>query len=121
MAKNILIVDDSATIRKLVGLTLQFKNYNVVTANNGKEALDILQKEKYDLVIIDIIMPVMGGFELLAKIKKDEGLKNMPCIILTTEGDEVSKQKGMELGADSYLIKPFQPPQFLAKIEEFIK
>jgi len=121
VAKNILIVDDSATIRKLVGLTLKFKQYHVATANDGKEAWHKLQKENFDMVIIDILMPTMDGFQLLSKIKNDEKLKNVPSVLLTTEGDEVNKQKGMELGADSYLVKPFQPQQLLAKVEEYVK
>ncbi len=121
MAKKILIADDSATIRKLVGFTLKFKGYNVLTANNGKEAWDMLQNEKCNLVIIDILMPVMDGFQLLSKIKSEEKLKNIPCVILTVEGDEASKQKGKEFGADSYLVKPFQPQQLLAKVKEFVK
>ena len=121
MAKNILIADDSATIRKLVSFTLKFTGYNVQTANDGKEALDILRKRKFDVVIIDILMPVMSGFELLSKIKNDEKLKNTPCVILTTEGDEENRQKGIELGADSFMAKPFQPQELIAKVEEFIK
>lgn len=121
MPKNILIVDDSATIRKLVSLTLGFKGYNVVTADNGKVALDKFQREKFDMVIIDILMPEMNGFQLLSKIKNDKKLKNIPSVVLTTEGDEASKQKGIELGADSYLVKPFQPQQLLAKVEECVK
>ena len=120
-SKNILIVDDSATIRKLVGLTLKFKQYHVATANDGMEAWDMLQKENFDMVIIDILMPTMDGFQLLSKIKSDEKLKNIPSVLLTTEGDEANKQKGMELGADSYLVKPFQPQQLLAKVEEYVK
>ena len=121
MSKNILIVDDSATIRKLVSLTLKFKGYNVVTADDGKAALDILQRENFDMVIIDILMPEMDGFQLLSKIKDEEKLKNIPSVVLTTEGDETSKQKGIKLGADSYLVKPFQPQQLLAKVEEYVK
>jgi len=121
MAKNILIADDSATIRKLVSYTLKFGGYNVVTANDGKQAWEILRKGKFDMTIIDILMPVMDGFQLLSKIKNDEKLKNTPCVILTTEGDEASEQKGMELGADSFMAKPFQPQQLIAKVEEFIK
>jgi len=120
-SKNILIVDDSATIRKLVGLTLKFKQYHVTTANDGKQAWDKLQKKNFDMVIIDILMPTMDGFQLLAKIKNDEKLKNVPSVLLTTEGDEANKQKGMELGADSFLVKPFQPQQLLAKVEEYVK
>lgn len=120
-SKNILIVDDSATIRKLVGLTLEFKQYRVATANDGKEAWDKLQKEDFDMLIIDILMPTMDGFQLLSRIKDDEKLKNIPSVLLTTEGDEANKQKGMELGADSFLVKPFQPQQLLAKVEEYVK
>lgn len=121
MARKILIVDDSATIRKLVGFTLKFKGYEVTAANNGKEAWNMLQKEKVDMAIIDILMPVMDGFELLSKIKTDDGLKGIPSVILTTEGDEASEQKGLQLGADSYITKPFKPEQLLSKVEEFVK
>lgn len=119
--KNILIVDDSATIRKLVNLTLSFKGYNVITANDGVDAWEKLQKEDFAMVIIDILMPQMDGFELLLKIKEDVKLKNIPSVILTTEGDKVNAEKALKLGADSFIAKPFQPPQLLAKVKEYVK
>ncbi len=119
--KNILIVDDSATIRKFVSFTLRFKGYDVITASDGVEGWDKLQKEDFAMAIIDILMPKMDGFELLTKIKGDAKLKNMPSVILTTEGDKESIEKGIKLGADSFIVKPFQPPQLLAKVKEYVK
>ena len=121
MNEKVLIVDDSSTIRKLVSLTLKFKGYNVMTKDNGKEGWDALQKEKFDLVIIDTLMPEMDGLELLSKIKADGKFEDMRCIILTEEGDEMNEQKGEALGVNSCLVKPFQPQELLAKIEEFVK
>ena len=121
MNKSVLIVDDSPSLRKLAGLTLRFRGHNVISAGDGKEAWDILQKEKFDIAVIDILMPVMDGLELLSKIKDDDRFNDIPIITLVTEGDEKSRQKVKELGADSYLVKPFQPDELLAKVEEFIK
>lgn len=121
MSKSVFIVDDSPTVRKLLSLTLKFRGYNVIGAANGKDAWGILQKDKFDIAVIDIIMPIMDGMELLSKIKDDDRINSIPIIILVAEGDEKSIRKGKELGADSYLVKPFQPDELLAKVESLLK
>ena len=118
-ARNILIVDSSVTVRKLVSLTLKFKGYNVTTKDNEKDTWEALQKEQFDMVIIDILMPEKDGFELLSKIKTNDKLRSIPCVALTVEGDEEGRQKANELGADSYMLKPFLPQELIAKVGEF--
>lgn len=121
MAKNILIVDDSSTIRKLISFTLKFKGYNVITANDGTEALEKLKSGQIDLAILDLLMPKMDGFELITKMKGNDVYKKIPIVVLTIAGEEENKEKALNLGADSFLAKPFQPPQLIAKVEEFVK
>lgn len=120
MTKNILVADDSTTVVKIVSLALRFKGYKVAAANNGKEALDALRRERFDMAIIDLMMPVMDGLELLSTIKKDDNLKDIPVIIFASEDNEESRKKSMELGADSYIAKPFQPQEVIAKVEALL-
>ena len=120
MTANILVADDSTTVVKIVSLALRFKGYRVAAANNGKEALDALRREAFDMAIIDLMMPVMDGLELLSIIKKDDNLKDIPVIIFASEDDEESRKKSMELGADSYIAKPFQPQEIIAKVEALL-
>ncbi|MBU1128979.1 MAG: response regulator [Candidatus Omnitrophica bacterium] len=120
--KNILIADDSSFVRKIVKVVLKFNNFNVICAVNGKEAWIIMEKEKIDIVILGAIMPIMSGFALLEKMKKDDNLKNIPSIVLFGIGcEERIKQKVKELGADYCLEKPLQPYELLAKVESLVQ
>jgi two-component system chemotaxis response regulator CheY len=112
MAFNVLIVDDSAAMRAVVKKTIKVSGFKVGEyweAADGREALDILANEWVDLVLSDINMPNMNGLELLAKMSKDQDLKPIPVVMITTEGSEKSVQKSEELGAKGYIKKPFQP------------
>ena len=119
--KEVLIVDDSQSVRRLAGLSLTFKGYRVMTKDNAKAAWELLKGKRFDLLITDTFMPVMDGFELLSKIKKNGKFRRMRRIVLTVEGDELAKQKCLELGVDAYLTKPFQPVQLVEKAEELLK
>lgn len=102
---QILVVDDSITTRTLEKSILESRNYQVTLAVNGKEALDILQKKKFSLVITDVMMPIMDGFTLTEQIKKKEELRDMPVIIVTSLGSDAEKKRGIDVGADAYIIK----------------
>ena len=121
MAKNILVVDGSVIIRKLLRYALRLKGYGVVTAKDSKQAWDLLQKDAFDLVIIDIQVSAREGFQILAKVRSEDRFKSLPCLILIAGGDEDNKKKGHELGANSYLGKPFQPQQLWEKAEQLTK
>ena len=109
--KNVLVIDDSPTLRKMVIFSLK-KMYDIANkfeAGDGLEALDVLTSNKIDFIICDINMPNMNGLEFLYRVKNHEEFKNIPVIMLTTEGREEDKQRALKLGADGYVVKPFKP------------
>lgn len=121
MAKKILIAEDSPTMRSLIVSTLSaMGDYEIFEAGNGFEALRILPREKVDLVITDINMPDINGLELLNFVKGNQQYQKIPLIIVSTEGSEKDKQKGLSLGADAYLVKPFHPEQLEELILRFL-
>ena len=121
MAKKILVTEDSATMRALISSTLQaMGEYEIVEAANGFEALRMLPREKFDLVITDINMPDINGLELVSFIKKNDQYSDIPLFIVSTEGSERDKEKGMSLGADAYLVKPFSPTQLQELVRQYL-
>lgn len=111
--KTILIVDDKMSAQRLVADYLSANNYRTVTSNNGKEALFVARHEKPDLILLDIMMPEMDGFEFMRQFRKEN---NIPVIMLTAKVDETDKVIGLELGADDYVTKPFGLAELLARI-----
>ncbi len=118
--KKILIADDRPEVVELVKVTLEGEGYQTIDASDGREALEKIGKEKPDLILLDIIMPRMDGFEVLSKVRKDPKTKDIPVIMLTAKGQKVDKEKGGTLGAQDYIIKPFSPSRLLRKIEEIL-
>ena len=118
--KKILVVDDKPEVVELVTATLEGEGYQIICAFDGREALEKIGKEKPDLVLLDIIMPTMDGLEVLAKVKNDRQTKGIPIIMLTAKGQKLDKDKGIRLGAEDYIIKPFSPSHLLTKIEEIM-
>ncbi len=116
--KKILVVDDKLEVVELVTATLEGEGYQIISAFDGREAIEKIGKEKPDLVLLDIVMPKMDGLEVLAKAKKDPQTKHIPIIILTAKGQKLDEDKGRRLGAAGYIIKPFSPSHLLRKIEE---
>lgn len=113
--KKILVVDDTKTnINILVELLAE--QYDVVVALNGKSALDILKEERVDLILLDIMMPDMDGFEVCRRIKQNSDIHDIPIIFITAKSDEESIEKGYEIGGADYITKPFKPRELLAKI-----
>jgi two-component system chemotaxis response regulator CheY len=119
--KSILAVDDSPSIRKLVEFSLKSKGYAVVTAENGQEALEILARDRFDAVILDINMPKMDGFEFLKRFRGDAGYATIPVIMLTTEGQEEDREAALALGANDYFMKPFKPSDLIAIVERLLQ
>jgi two-component system alkaline phosphatase synthesis response regulator PhoP len=118
MEQKILIVDDEAHIRMLIEQTLEeLEEENVIflTADNGVDALEIISKEKPQLVFLDVMMPKMNGIEVCRKVKKELDLNEVYIILLTAKGQEIDRQKGQEVGADVYMTKPFDPETILIK------
>ncbi|RLC30792.1 response regulator [Candidatus Woesebacteria bacterium] len=120
MTMRLLTVDDSPSVRKLVEFTLKAKGFQVTPAGDGQEALELMAKEQFDAVILDINMPRMDGLELLKKMKGDDAFASIPVVMLTTEGQDEDKDKAVALGATAYIVKPFKPTQLLGLIEKIL-
>lgn len=124
MEQKLLIVDDEAHIRMLLEQTLEEledEEVNFLTAENGEEALAIIQSEKPQLVFLDVMMPKMNGMEVCRRVKKELGLNEVFIVLLTAKGQELDRQKGQEVGADVYMTKPFDPEMILKKAREVLK
>ena len=124
MDPKILIVDDEVHIRMLIEQTLEEledEDVELLTASDGAEALKVIREEKPNLVFLDVMMPKMNGMEVCRKVKKEHGMNGVYIILLTAKGQEVDKQKGIDVGADLYLTKPFDPDALLDKAREILK
>lgn len=109
MNARILVVDDEPDVRTLCKINLEYEGYEVIEASDGLSALDLIGKEHPDLVILDIMMPEMDGWQVLEKLKSEEGTVSIPVVLLTAKADEASQLRGWEKGAADYLTKPFSP------------
>jgi DNA-binding response OmpR family regulator len=116
--KTILVVDDEKRLVSLVESYLTQEGYRVVTANNGLEALTVAQREKPDLIILDVMMPEMDGYEFMRKHRTEN---NTPIILLTARVDDDEKVIGLEIGADDYVTKPFRPRELVARVRALLR
>ncbi|MBL4937325.1 response regulator transcription factor [Clostridium sp. YIM B02515] len=116
--ETILVVDDEKEIRDLIGIYLDNDGYKVIKASNGLEALNVLEKEDVDLILLDIMMPNMDGMEACMKIRQD---KNMPIIMLSAKSEDMDKIMGLTTGADDYVTKPFNPLELLARVKSQLR
>lgn len=119
--KKILVADDQLEIRTLIMVTLRGSGHETFAATNGKEAVEIAASKLPDLVIMDVMMPEMDGFEATKIIKSAPETKDCKVLMLTAKGQEADKIKGNEAGADAYFTKPFSPLELLQKIDEILK
>lgn len=120
MKKVVLIADDSPTIRKFVSFSLTMQGMEVVSASDGMEALEKLPKQKIDLVITDLNMPNLDGFELIKSIRENEEYKEIPIIILSSLSGSEEIERGMSCGANSYLVKPFDPKRIQYEVSKYV-
>ena len=123
MSKKVLIVDDEAHIRLLLEQTLDELDelgVEILTATNGGEALEMIRRERPDLVLLDVMMPIMNGFDVCKTVKADPELAQTFVMILTAKGQELDRVTGQEVGADLYLTKPFDPDDVLEKAAEVL-
>jgi two-component system chemotaxis response regulator CheY len=120
MAKKILLVDDSASVRTVAGIALRSAGYEVLEASNGQEGLSKLNGDKIHLIISDVNMPVMDGITFLKEVKKHPNYRFTPVIMLTTEAGEDKKQEGRAAGAKAWIVKPFQPQLMLDAVSKLI-
>lgn len=122
MPRRILAVDDSSSVRRMVEFALKSRGYTVVTAEDGVQALEALERDQFDLVVLDINMPRMDGLSLLKTVRdrpewsKDELL----ILMLTTEGQDVDRDRALALEATDYMVKPFKPSELLDRVAELL-
>jgi two-component system cell cycle response regulator len=120
MATKILSVDDSRTIRMIVGRTFKPYDCQICEAGNGEEGLAAAAREKPDLIILDVTMPVMDGVTMLGKLKEDPALKTIPVIMLTAESGRENVLQIAKLGVRDYLVKPFKEEQLIEKASRIV-
>ena len=118
---NILIAEDERDIRDLIQFTLMFAGHKITVAANGAEALELAPKVKPDLIMMDVRMPKMTGYEACREMKKIEEIKNVPVIFLSAKGQDEEKQTGIEAGAIAYILKPFAPDELTRQIADILK
>ena len=120
MAKTILIVDDSSSVRTVVGTALKGAGYDVIQACDGKDALTKLTGAKINLIISDVNMPNMDGITFVKEAKSNPSYKFTPIIMLTTEAEQSKMQEGKAAGAKAWIVKPFQPPKLLDAVSKLV-
>jgi two-component system chemotaxis response regulator CheY len=117
-----LVVEDSPTMRQLIVFALsRVKVLKIVEADDGVDALKKLSQQHFDILITDINMPMMDGLKLVSMVRKDEVHKDIPIIIITTEGAQEDRQRALSLGANAYITKPIQAPQVISKVKDLLK
>lgn len=119
MTKTILIVDDEEDLVKVTMFRLKSMGYNVIIGGNGQDAIDMIGKERPDLVLLDLRLPVMDGIEVCRKVKSDDNTKDIPIVLFTASTNEINEQAG-KAGADGFLVKPFEREHLNAVIEKFL-
>ena len=119
--KRILVVDDEIYIVHILEFTLTMEGYEVLTAADGEEALRRLEQDRPDLVVLDIMMPKVDGYEVLRRIRADEEFRQLPVILLSAKGRPIDRETGLEIGADDYIVKPFSPRRLLEKIQDLLE
>lgn len=122
MSQTILVVDDSPTVVKFVSLSLKSKGYNIVTACDGMDAIEKISNTQasVDLIITDLNMPNLDGYGLIETLRQNNVHQSTPIIILSSEGDEDDRQRGIDVGANSYLVKPFKPTSLLSEVLKYL-
>jgi two-component system, chemotaxis family, chemotaxis protein CheY len=119
---NFLVVEDSPTMRQLISFALKrIPGSTIVEANDGIDALKKLSTQKFDVILTDINMPIMDGLKLVSMIRHDPGLKAIPIIIITTEGADEDRQRGLALGANAYIPKPIQTAELLRVVNQILE
>ena len=118
---KVLLVEDEEDIREMVHFNLFKERYQVLLASDGQTAVDVATKELPELIVLDVMLPKMDGFEVCERLKNDPQTKKIPIIMLTAKGEEEDVIKGLEVGADDYITKPFSPKVLLARIKAVLR
>ncbi|MBW4649796.1 MAG: response regulator transcription factor [Kastovskya adunca ATA6-11-RM4] len=119
--KRLLLIDDDPNLILLVKDYLEFRGYEVITAENGREALLVLEQEVPDMIICDVMMPEMDGYALVEHVRQDQKTSWIPVLFLSAKGQSQDRVKGLSTGADVYMVKPFEPEELVAQVESSLK
>lgn len=119
--KKLLLIDDDPNLILLVQDYLEFRGYAVITAENGREALDILKEEIPDMIICDVMMPEMDGYTFVKNVRENPRTEWIPVLFLSAKGQSQDRVKGLNTGADVYMVKPFEPEELVAQVESTLK
>ena len=117
---RILVVDDEIYIVHILDFSLGMEGYEVITALDGEQALEKLKSERPDLIVLDIMMPKLDGYEVCKAIKSDPGTRHIPVILLSAKGRNVDQKLGFDVGADDYITKPFSPRKLVERINQLL-
>jgi len=120
-SKKLLLIDDDPNLILLVKDYLEFRGYEVITAENGREALEILSQQMPDMIICDIMMPEMDGYTFVERVRQNPDLDGIPFLFLSAKGQSQDRVKGLSKGADVYMVKPFEPEELVAQVESSLK
>jgi two-component system phosphate regulon response regulator PhoB len=121
MSQHILVVDDERDIVELVRYNLLQAGFRVTAAVDGQQALDLARRDRPDLVVLDLMLPLMPGTEVARLLRQDEKMRDVPIIMLTARGSEVDRVVGFELGADDYVVKPFSPRELVLRVQAILR
>ena len=119
--RRLLLIDDDPNLILLVRDYLEFRGYEVITAENGRAALEVLEQETPDMIICDVMMPEMDGYSLVKAIRDDPKTSWIPVLFLSAKGQSQDRVKGLNIGADVYMVKPFEPEELVAQVESSLK
>jgi len=119
--KRILVVDDEPDIASLVSYNLKKEGFSVTAVHDGGEALDLVKKKEFDLILLDLMLPGIHGMEICRILRAGPKTKNIPIIMLTAKGDETDRVRGLETGADDYMTKPFSPRELIARVKAVLR
>jgi DNA-binding NarL/FixJ family response regulator len=119
--KKLLLIDDDPNLILLVKDYLEFRGYEVITAENGREALEVLDSQSPDMIICDVMMPEMDGYSLVSTIRSQAKHSWIPVLFLSAKGQSQDRVKGLNIGADVYMVKPFEPEELVAQVESSLK
>jgi DNA-binding response OmpR family regulator len=117
--KTVLLVDDEPDFVELTKMRLEGNGYKVLTASNGQEGLDVARSQKPDLILLDVMMPDMDGYQMLKKVRVDPEIRSTPVVMLTAKGETRSMLKAKEMGSTDYLIKPCEPEELMKWVRRY--
>ncbi len=117
---RILVAEDEKDIRELIAFTLRFAGFDVLLASNGVEAVEVAEAERPDLVILDVRMPRMSGYEVCRRLKENPQTASMPVVFLSAKGQDSEIQQGLESGAEEYILKPFAPDELIQQVRDIL-